>query len=160
MSTVFGRRKRRVALLAFSLVFAVLSSPGARADSINVNMDEAHVLKLPEHVATIVIGNPLIADASLQNGGMLVITGKSYGTTNLIALDRSGKKLIDKTIQVTGTPGNELVVVFKGVDRESYSCTPECQRRATLGDAPTYFNDVFNQAGARATSAQAAPPQR
>jgi hypothetical protein len=165
MSAVFGRRRRRVALLALSLVLVavlvqVLGSPPARADSINVNMDEARVLKLPEHVATIVIGNPLIADASLQSGGMLVITGKSYGSTNLIALDRSGKKLIDKTIQVVGAPGSELVVVFKGVDRESYSCTPECQRRVTLGDVPAYFNDVLNQAGTRATSAQTAPPAR
>ena len=39
-------------------------------------------MKLPDKVATIVIGNPLIADAALQAGGMLVITGKGYGSTN------------------------------------------------------------------------------
>ena len=47
-------------------------------------------MRLPTGVATIVIGNPLIADASLQPGGLLVITGKGYGSTNLLALDRSG----------------------------------------------------------------------
>ena len=40
-------------------------------------------MKLPDKVATIVIGNPLIADAALQAGGLLVITGKGYGTTNM-----------------------------------------------------------------------------
>ena len=47
--------------------------------------------KLPDQVATIVIGNPLIADATLQSGGVLVVTGKGYGATNLLALDRGGQ---------------------------------------------------------------------
>ena len=48
-------------------------------------------MRLPERVATIVIGNPLIADATLQSGGILVLTGKGYGATNLLALDRVGQ---------------------------------------------------------------------
>ena len=83
-----------------------------------VNVDQAQVMKLPERVATIVIGNPLIADATLQSGGVLVITGKGYGSTNLLALDRSGGVVMDKTVQVLGASGNDLVVVYKGVDRK------------------------------------------
>ena len=82
-------------------------------------------MKLPERVATIVIGNPLIADAALQNGGILVITGKGYGSTNLMALDRSGKVVMDKTVQVLGAAGDDLVVVYRGIERETYSCAPE-----------------------------------
>ena len=59
-------------------------------------------MKLPDRVATIVIGNPLIADATLQSGGILVLTGKGYGSTNLLALDRAGKVVMDKTVRVTG----------------------------------------------------------
>ena len=84
-------------------------------------------MKLPERVATIVIGNPLIADAALQSGGILVITGKGYGSTNLLALDRSGSVVMDKTVQVLGAAGDDLVVVYKGVERETYSCAPECE---------------------------------
>ena len=51
------------------------------------------------------IGNPLIADASLQPGGLVVLTGKGYGTTNFIALDRKGNALLEKTIQVHGAAG-------------------------------------------------------
>ncbi len=97
-------------------------------------------MKLPERVATIVIGNPLIADASLQSGGILVITGKGYGTTNLLALDRNGSVVMDKTVQVLGAAGHDLVVVYKGTERESYSCAPECEPRITLGDSQGYFN--------------------
>ncbi len=54
-------------------------------------MNQARLLKLPDGVATLVIGNPAIADATLQAGGLLVITGKSFGRTNLIALDSAAR---------------------------------------------------------------------
>jgi hypothetical protein len=116
-------------------------------------------MKLPERVATIVIGNPLIADATLQSGGILVVTGKGFGTTNLLALDRSGRVVMDRTVQVLGAFGSsDLVVVFKGIERESYSCAPDCERRLTLGDSAAYFNGILSQAGSRSTQAQPAPP--
>ena len=59
-------------------------------------------MKLPEKVATIVVGNPLIADVSVQSGGLVVVTGKGYGTTNLIALDRAGAVLMERSIVVRG----------------------------------------------------------
>ncbi len=76
MSTVFGRRKRLFGALAWTLLAAVsVSFQPARADEISVSVDEAKIMKLPDRVATIVIGNPLIADAALQGGGNLVLTG-------------------------------------------------------------------------------------
>jgi hypothetical protein len=136
----------------------LLGAVPARADSVDVHVDEARVMKLPERVATIVIGNPLIADASLQTGGILVITGKGYGSTNLLALDRTGKVVMDKTVQVIGAKGLDLVTVYRGVARESYSCAPECAPRITLGDDPTYFGNTLQQSGTRTGGAQTAPP--
>jgi len=96
-------------------------------------------------VTTIVVGNPLIADVTLQNGGIIVVTGKGYGATNFIAMDRSGEILVDRVIQVEG-PTDQLVTVYRGVERETYSCMPLCQRRMTLGDGDTYFKSVSDQA--------------
>ena len=78
----------------------------------------------------------LIADAVVQPGGIVVITAKSYGTTNLVALDRSGATLMDQPVHVTA-PNDVVVVVYRGVDEESYSCAANCERRLTIGDAPT-----------------------
>jgi Flp pilus assembly secretin CpaC len=64
--------------------------------AIAVNVDQAKLLKLPARVTTIVVGNPLIADVTLQNGGIVVVTGKGYGATNFIAMDRSGEVLVDR----------------------------------------------------------------
>lgn len=148
------RRHARACLLVAA---AVLASPGAvlaesPADTIAVNVDQAKLVRLPGKVATIVVGNPLIADVTLQPGGMIVVTGKGYGATNFIALDRVGEILVDRQIQVEG-PSDRLVTVYRGVERESYSCMPLCQRRVTLGDSDNYFNTTMNQAGTLSSNA-------
>jgi len=156
MSAVFGRRRRLIRVWAWTIIFAAtLGGPAAQADTVTVNVDQALVMKLPERVATIVIGNPLIADAALQAGGVLVITGKGYGATNLLALDRSGRVVMDKTVQVLSASGGDLVVVYKGVERETYNCAPNCERRITLGDSQGYFNATLSESGALTGQAQA-----
>src|SRR5215469_9101017 len=142
---------RHLARPLFGLVVGILLWPlAAMAEpavdaAIAVNVDQAKLLKLPSRVATIVVGNPLIADVTLQNGGIVVVTGKGYGATNFIAMDRSGEILVDRLIQVEG-PTDRVVTIYRGVDRETYTCQPICQRRATLGDNDTYFKAVMDQA--------------
>src|SRR5688572_33481524 len=58
-----------------------------------VHLDQAKIVRLPERTATLVVGNPLIADAAVQPGGIAVLTAKSYGATNLVALDSNGVTL-------------------------------------------------------------------
>jgi Flp pilus assembly secretin CpaC len=119
----------------------------AQAADINVILDQARLVKLPDRVATIVIGNPVIADAAVQSGGWMVVTGKGYGSTNIIALDRSGAILMEKSIEVQGP--QDVVVVYRGVERDTYSCTPECERRLTLGDSNASFEVIAGQIIAR-----------
>jgi Flp pilus assembly secretin CpaC len=144
----FGFRALGVAVLMWPAVCLAAADP----DKIAVNVDQAKLLKLPAKVATIVVGNPLIADVTLQSGGVIVVTGKGYGATNFIAMDRNGEVLVDRKIQVEG-PAEQLVTIYRGVDRESYSCTPICQRRVTLGDGDPYFAATLQQAGALANQA-------
>ena len=139
-----------VSLFSSLAMAAVLLPTNAFAepspDAIAVNVDQAKLVKLPARVSTIVVGNPLIADVSLQNGGIVVVTGKGYGATNFIAMDRSGEVLVDRVIQVEG-PSDRLITVYRGAERESYSCMPVCQRRITLGDGENYFKSAMDQAG-------------
>jgi hypothetical protein len=160
MSAVLGRRRRLFRVWAWTIIFAATLGAKAQADTITVSVDQAQVLKLPDKVTTVVIGNPLIADAALQSGGIMVVTGKGYGSTNLLALDRSGRVIMDKTVEVNGPTGQNLVVVYKGIERETYSCAPECKPRITLGDSANYFNGALGQAGARTGGAQSAAPAK
>lgn len=129
------------------------------ADPITVFVDQARLIKLPEKVGTIVLGNPLIADISVQSGGTAVVTGKGYGATNLIVLDREGNVLMEKMVQVEGAR-DSTVVVYRGVDRETYSCHPDCERRITLGDGNDYFSTIMGQVTTRNSQAQGAPAAR
>lgn len=159
-----------LALLAFAAAAAAGLGP-ALADGIapvaesdvgapvTVHLDQAKILKLPEKTATLVVGNPLIADVAVQPGGILVVTGKSPGVTNLVALDRGGATLMEHEVQVKG-PKDYVVVLHRGIDRESYSCMPVCERRITLGDSPNYFTATLGQSGNLNAAAQGAQPQR
>ena len=152
MSGVFGGGAVRRTIVALALLSAVIAAP-ARAETLSVAVDQASILKLPAQVSTIVIGNPMIADASLQRGGILIVTGKSYGATNLMALDRTGAVLMERNIEVLGPTGHDMVVVYRGVERETYSCAPNCERRITLGDSAAYFAAALAQSGARNAAA-------
>ena len=144
-----------LSLVAGFLLWPVVSQAAPDPDRIAVYVDQAKLVKLPAKVSTIVVGNPLIADVTIQSGGIIVVTGKGYGATNFIAMDRNGEVLVDRQIQVEG-PTDQLVTVYRGVERESYSCMPICQRRVTLGDGETYFKSAIDQAGSLSGQASGA----
>ncbi len=153
---------RRLAMQALASVTLLLLptlmiTPAHALDTITVALDQATIAKVPESATTLVVGNPLIADVTVRPGGLLVVTGKSYGVTNLIALDASGAVLSEHYIEV-GAPHDEVVFVWRGVDRESYSCTPGCEPRITLGDAPAFFNKTLKEGSDRSAQAVGQAP--
>ena len=150
-------RRARAGLLA--VVMLVLAQPASAAEAFKVVLDQASIMKLPEGTSTIIVGNPLIADVSIQAGGLAIVTGKGYGSTNLVALDRSGSTLMERELQVRGG-GESTVFVYRGAERESYSCAPTCERRITLGDSPAYFAATASQTDSRNSQASGAakPP--
>jgi hypothetical protein len=152
MTNVHRRRAAPATAVVATTLGLLMTSGAHAADVIDVELDQATIVRLPERVATLVIGNPLIADASIQPGGLMVLTGKGYGSTNLVALDRTGAVLMNRSILVTGAK-EHVVVVYRGVGRESYSCAPDCERRITLGDSPEFFDASLNQSGNRSSRA-------
>jgi Flp pilus assembly secretin CpaC len=146
---------RPLCWVATALFLTVAASAVRADDTIVVHLDEARVIKLPDRASTVVVGNPLIADLSVQPGGLAVITGKSYGATNFLIMDKSGAVLTEHTVEVQG-PTDKIVVVYRGIKRSSYSCTPECAARVTLGDDTQFFSDTLAQMTARNAQSLAA----
>jgi Flp pilus assembly secretin CpaC len=140
-------RPNPVSRLVAAFLLAIFVSPAA-AEPIIVQLDQATIMQLPDRSATVVVGNPLIADLTVEEHGAAkvgVITGKGYGATNFIVLDRGGVVLLEKTIEVTG-PSDKIVVVYRGVTHQTYSCTPDCARRITLGDTgQDYFDGTVDK---------------
>lgn len=152
---VRGLAARPLYWLALALFITTVASRAVAEEPIIVRLDEARIMKVPDRASTVVIGNPLIADLSIQPGGLAVVTGKSYGATNMIVMDKSGAVLSEQTVQVEGS-SDKTVVVFRGVSRETYSCTPLCSPRLTLGDNLPYFNDVMTELTTRNNQSLAA----
>ena len=131
---------------------ALMPSSASAADQISVLLDRAQLFKMPETAKTLVIGNPIIADVAIIKNGLMVVTGKSYGLTNVIALDGQGRQISDTLVQVTGST-EQLVTVQRGLDQETYHCAPICNPTIRLGDGDGYFGRVGGQTTKHSTLA-------
>jgi len=127
MARIKGQSAAKIAGMAMMTIGAVLFSNTAFADTgIGVTMNEAKIVKLARPADTIIVGNPAIADASVQDSKTIVLTGKGFGTTNLVVLDTSGNPIIDE--QVTVSRGDENSVrIYRRSDVQTLSCTPYCE---------------------------------
>lgn len=127
---------------AMALSAALIVAPSrASAKDVVVRYDQVTLIKLPKPIFEVVLGNPTIADVSVQGGNLLVITGKSFGVTNIIALDSERNVIQDQRIAVVRDEARSLVV-YRGPSRLSYNCAPNCIRTLTLGDDPPAFEDL------------------
>jgi len=128
------------------------------SESVTVYVDQAKVMRIAQPAATIILGNPAIADVVLQDQTTLVITGRSYGATNLIVLNSNGDPIADAWL-VVQAPQAFAVTVFRGTERYSYSCGGLCQPAPIPGDQPGFFDQVQAQTTTRndAAAAQARP---
>ncbi len=127
-----------------SLMAAVLwpATPAAANDLV-VRYDQSQLLRLPRPVADIIVGNPSIADVTVQSGNLLVVTGKTFGVTNIIALDAERNVIQDQRV-VVQQDDQRVVNLTKGGGRQSYTCTPNCSPTMTIGDNSEYF-DLINK---------------
>src|ERR1700683_4982881 len=107
--------RRSVLSLALGLGLALGGAQGsanaaAAVPVLNVTLDQAKIARIPEGTVTLVIGNPIVADVTMIKGSdAMVVTGKGFGETNLIALDSKGGVIDEQTIRVIPT-GSVLVV--------------------------------------------------
>jgi Flp pilus assembly secretin CpaC len=135
--------------LSVALCGAAAAAPRhGKSESVMVLVDHAKVVRLPEKAQTVVVGNPAIADVAVQRNGVMIVTGKSFGVTNLIALDANGTLLAESMVRV-GAASDEVLTVQRGMDRESYACTPNCEPSIQLGDASSFFGRTTGQVAAR-----------
>lgn len=112
--------------------------------SVNVNM--ARVLRINAPAATVIVGNPAIADVTIQDPKTLILTGKSYGQTNLIVLDVSGNALADTLIDVVQLQAG-IMTVYQGAARTTLACAPMCQPTIMLGDDTSFTSSQVASAG-------------
>jgi Flp pilus assembly secretin CpaC len=147
MTRPFSLIRRRplagLALAALCLA-GIAGATAASAEPIAVIVDRAKVMRISRAADIVIIGNPAIADATIQDAQTLIITGRSFGSTNLIVLDADGLAIADETITV-GPQNDQVVTVYRRASRETFSCTPDCSPTLALGDNTASFDSVTAQ---------------
>lgn len=115
-----------------ALGLGLIAGPVA-AQSVNVPLDHAMRVNVPGYASSVVVGNPNVADVTVIDSHTLFITGRGYGATNVIALDRSGQTLFAGNVVVTGHSSD--VSVYRGGGRQDYACAPGCNAYARAASA-------------------------
>ena len=135
----------RLAATALLLAATLAGPMPAQAQDgapINVNVNMARVLRISAPAATVIVGNPGIADVTIQDPQTLILTGKSYGQTNLIVLDSNGEPVADTLIEVVQMQAG-VMTVYQGLDRTTLSCAPTCQPVVMMGDDPGFSGETL-----------------
>jgi Flp pilus assembly secretin CpaC len=128
------RRRLMHALCGMALVTMSTIPAQATDDVIRVFMDHARILKLDRTISKVIIGNAAVADVTISDPQTIVLTGKSYGTTNLVILDQDGDAIVDERILVSVDEANTLRV-FKQTERSVFSCSPSCEQHVPTAAA-------------------------
>ena len=125
-----------LAALAFSL-----AGTSALAGGVAVPMDEVRTVTFGRPVTTVYVGNPSIADVNVIDSRHAFVLGKSFGTTNVIALDAQGREISNTFVTVSGTRGS-TVTLTKGTAQTTLACSKaRCETAPLPGDA--HFSDLM-----------------
>ncbi|BAV49912.1 hypothetical protein MesoLj113a_76090 [Mesorhizobium sp. 113-1-2] len=112
--------------IAVLLAATSLITPARAGADIQVTMNQAKIVKLSRPADTIVVGNPAIADASVQDASTIVLTGKGFGVTNLVVLDQEGSPIVDAQVTVVRQAASS-VRIYRRAEVQTMSCTPYCE---------------------------------
>ena len=138
-STIFRFGAARLLPIVAGLFLSVapVVAQAQEEDMMRVYRYHARVLKLDRPVAKVIIGNSDIADATVADARTIVLTGRAFGTTNLVILDADGNALVDERILVSVDEGN-TVRVYRQTARTILSCTPNCEQHADTAAASSH----------------------
>lgn len=116
----------------------------AQRPQMRVDYDQAAVVKLDRAAKTVVVGNPLIADALLVSDKTVYVQGRMFGNTNIIAIDSDGNEVLNTYVTV-GAPMTQQVTLYRGpIGQQNMACAPHCERTVTQGDKQ--MQDMYQDA--------------
>ncbi len=140
--------QRRLAAFALAAVIGISTVPAYAETTapVSVKVNMARILRISAPANTVIIGNPGVADVTIQDSQTLVLTGKSYGQTNMIVLDAQGKAIADTLIEVVQAQA-DIVTVYMGQARTTLACAPVCQPTVMLGDDTGFSSATATSTG-------------
>lgn len=147
------RAKIIAALLASGLASTAFAAP------LQVPINHSVRLGLSGAAASVVVGNPSIADVTVVDSRTLFLSGKSFGTTDVVVVDALGRTIYNADV-VVSPPSRGHVAVYRGgeksADRTDMACSPRCQVDAKAGEMQS-SGSAATAAALPASTASTAP---
>jgi Flp pilus assembly secretin CpaC len=126
-----------------------------RESGVGVVIDQARLISFPQPVKTVFVGNPTIVDITMVDSQHAFVLGKTFGLTNMIALDSNGKQISDQQVVVYNNAA--AVTVNRGQDQFDYMCTnAHCEASPRPGDITTFVSTTEGAASQHESSAVSA----
>ncbi|MEQ3650463.1 pilus assembly protein N-terminal domain-containing protein [Hyphomonas sp.] len=125
-------------------VAAALFSQAALAAPLSVEINKTIPVHLRSAAASVVLGNQAIADVAVHDEQLIFITGKTFGTTNLLIFDDAGRQIFSTDILVIANEAN-VVTVNRSGSNFTYDCAPNCRSTLSVGDDPEHFEQYIEQ---------------
>ncbi|MBN8529989.1 MAG: pilus assembly protein N-terminal domain-containing protein [Caulobacterales bacterium] len=116
---------KRTALILALAVAAVANTAIAQTAPLNVEIDRSARIALRGAAASVIVGNPAIADVTVVDANTLYIVGKGYGVTEVVAVDAIGRPLFQNQIVVTGG-STGAVRMWRGGQMTEMACGGSC----------------------------------
>ncbi len=155
VSRIGKKTSRRIHAAAIGVTCAALLAGAAQAAEFQVEVNKSKALHLGQPAATVMVGNPTIADVTVEGSKLVYVMGRSFGRTNIIALDSAGATILDINVSVVSQEAS-TVTLTRGSGQYSYNCTPRCERVPTVGDSPDAFEELMKQTATVAGNGSAA----
>lgn len=105
----------------------------AMAGDFWVNTQHSRLYTSDQAIASVVIGDPAVADITVKSNTEVMIFGRSPGATNLTLFGPGGELINVLEISVRNTSANR-VLLQSGSYRYSFNCTDICEQTPTIGD--------------------------
>ena len=135
------RRLHKV--LMGAVVALAIAGPALAAPRTNVVIDQTARINLRGSAASVIVGNPAVADVTVVDQRTLFLQGRGYGVTEVVVLDPLGRTIWQGEVVVTA-PTEGAVTVYRGAAATEMACAGACSpsmrssgSRGAAAPAPT-----------------------
>ena len=131
-------------LLPLLALVGALSLAAPASAGIIARIDEATAVTLSGSAASVIVGNPAVADVNIVDRRRIAVLGRTYGTTNVMVYDAAGRLIYNGLVTVT-SPSAGHVQLFRGAALSNYTCGPRCERTPMPGEPSDGVYTVYAQ---------------
>ena len=116
-----------VPLAALAATLSVLTVAEA-AETLRVTLNKVEVMRIARAAAVVVVGNPEIAEVSVESPRLIIVTGRGVGETSLTILDSRDNEVAAFDIVVVPEAARHVTVNRSTTTTSTLSCDPRCAK--------------------------------